>query len=128
MQQRGPTVELLLRAVADPTVQWIVRDRAEVGRMRELDISLHDPSISKLHAIIEQIDGRYVVADLGSKNGTRLNGVPVDGTQHLSVGDRIEFGTVELVVGSMQGSDATGGQAALLLRLCQSLLSAPGLD
>lgn len=121
-------MELLLRAVADPAVQWVVRDRAEVGRMRELDISLQDPSISKLHAIIEQIDGRYVVADLGSKNGTRLNGVPVDGTQHLSVGDRIEFGTVELVVGSMQGSDATSGQAALLLRLCQSLLSAPGLD
>jgi signal transduction histidine kinase len=117
-------VELVLRAVADPSVQWIVRERAEVGRMREVDIPLHDPSISKLHALIEHIDGRYVVADLGSKNGTRLNGVPLQGTQELAPGDRIQFGTVELVVDAV----ASGGPTALLLKLCQSLLSAPGLD
>jgi signal transduction histidine kinase len=114
----------MLRAVADPAVQWTVRDRAEVGRMRDLDISLQDPSISKLHALIEHIDGRYVVADLGSKNGTRLNGMPLQGTQELAPGDRVQFGNVELYV------DAVSSQApaALLLRLCQSLLSAPGLE
>ena len=92
--------------------------------MRDVDIPLHDPSISKLHAIIERIDGRYVVADLGSKNGTRLNGVPLDGTQALAAGDRIQFGNVELFVDAV----ASPGSSPLLLKLCQSLLSAPGLD
>ena len=122
-------MELVLRAVADPSVRWVVRERAEVGRLREVDIPLHDPSISKLHAVLERIEDRYVVQDVGSKNGTRVNGVPVQGSQELAVGDRLQFGSVELLVDAVAeaGDRAGGGSAALLLKLCQSLLLSPDL-
>jgi hypothetical protein len=48
-------VEIVLRAVADPSVHWVVRERAEVGRLRELDVSLQDASISKPRAIAERV-------------------------------------------------------------------------
>jgi two-component system, NtrC family, sensor kinase len=124
-------VEIVLRAVADPSVHWVVRERAEIGRLRELDVSLQDASISKLHAIVERVGSGYVVADLGSKNGTRLNGIRVEGTRELTPGDRLQFGSVELEV---EAPDEDGrapmriADAQQLLRLGQALLLARNLD
>src|SRR5438067_10401942 len=64
---------------------------ALIGRAHEADIPIDGPDVSRAHARISWSDGRFVLEDLGSRNGTQVNGVPV--RQHvLAVGDRIQIG------------------------------------
>jgi pSer/pThr/pTyr-binding forkhead associated (FHA) protein len=52
----------------------IVKDMVLVGRREECDLSLDHKSVSKLHCVIVKTDGLLLVRDLGSTNGTRVNG------------------------------------------------------
>ena len=65
-----------------------------------------DPYVSRQHAEIIEFGGRWGVRDLGSTNGTRLNGAPLDGTDvtPIEAGDVIEVGYfTRLTVLSAQG-------------------------
>ncbi len=48
-----------------------------IGRSKHGGLSIRDPNVSRQHAIIEIQDGRYFLVDLGSMNGTLLNGARV---------------------------------------------------
>lgn len=65
---------------------------------READIQVVDSKVSRRHAQIVSQDGRLVIEDLGSTNGTKVNGQPVAAGEkrQLASGDRISFGGVEL--------------------------------
>src|SRR5881296_3427424 len=52
----------------------IVKDMTLVGRKEECDVRLEHKSISKMHCVIVKTDGLLLVRDLGSTNGTRVNG------------------------------------------------------
>ena len=52
----------------------IVKDVTLVGRRHECDLVLRPKSISKMHCIIVKTDGMLLLRDLGSTNGTRVNG------------------------------------------------------
>src|SRR5215470_17818081 len=52
----------------------IVKDMTLVGRMEDVDMRLDHKSVSKLHCIIVKTDGLLLIRDLGSTNGTRVNG------------------------------------------------------
>ena len=66
-----------------------------VGRHPDSNLVLADPNVSRNHAEIRPQGDRYVVADLGSTNGTRVNGVRVN-TQVLNDGDEITFGNTRM--------------------------------
>ena len=57
---------------------------------------LADPNVSRRHAEIRRVGDAVVVTDLGSTNGTRVNGIPVR-EQHLASGDEITVGSTTLV-------------------------------
>ena len=63
-----------------------------IGRHEECDLPLLDDQASRQHAQVSPAGNGYVVEDLGSTNGTRVNGVVVDDLVGLSDGDRIEIG------------------------------------
>ena len=65
--------------------------RVVLGRSRECDITIDDPNISRRHAEVRQENGAYWVVDLGSTNGTQLNGKRVDRAR-LEHEDRIVLG------------------------------------
>src|SRR5688500_4423358 len=69
----------------------IVRDRVTIGRSRDSDIFLPDQWLSRHHAEIRRDGDGFVVVDLGSKNGTLLNGDQVS-RQRLHNGDVITLG------------------------------------
>ena len=73
-------------------------DRFTIGRTRDCDLCLTDLSVSRLHA--ELVRGRdgWLLNDLGSHNGTRLNGWLVRETVSVRAGDRLEFGSAVFVV------------------------------
>ena len=61
-----------------------------LGRDLEAELPLRDIGISRRHALVERDAlGRYVVSDLGSTNGTRLNGQPVSEPAPLNEGDKL---------------------------------------
>ncbi|HKP55759.1 MAG TPA: sigma-54 dependent transcriptional regulator [Polyangiales bacterium] len=49
----------------------------QIGRDRDCDVVLYDPAVSQRHAQLEPLDGAIWVRDLGSRNGTYVDGVPV---------------------------------------------------
>jgi Protein of unknown function (DUF3662)/FHA domain len=67
-----------------------------LGRLPECDLVLNDPNVSRRHAEFRQTTDGVVVTDLGSTNGTRVNGVPVR-EQQLVSGDEITVGSTTLV-------------------------------
>lgn len=52
----------------------IVKDLTVVGRKDECDVKLDHKSVSKMHCVIVKTDGLLLLRDLGSTNGTRVNG------------------------------------------------------
>lgn len=70
---------------------------ALVGRSRECDIVLDDSNVSRRHAQISPSGSTgWLIKDLGSTNGVRVNGRTVDGPHPLESGDRVELGTVDI--------------------------------
>ena len=68
-----------------------------IGRSRSADITVHDSSISRLHAVIARgAEDRWHIYDLDSKCGTFLNGHEIDGEAELHYGDLIMVGNSEL--------------------------------
>jgi hypothetical protein len=63
-----------------------------VGRLPECDIALTDANVSRRHAEFRASGRNFVVADLGSTNGTKVNGTRIEGEQILRDGDTISFG------------------------------------
>jgi hypothetical protein len=70
-------------------------DRMVIGRLTGSEIEIEDPGASRRHAEVRREGGEYVLADLGSTNGTLVNGSPVT-EQPLSDGDRITIGRTVL--------------------------------
>jgi diguanylate cyclase (GGDEF)-like protein len=63
-----------------------------IGRAPDSGIALLDSEVSRNHAQILVEEGRVQVTDLGSTNGTRVNGEPIQGPLELSAGDRLVMG------------------------------------
>ncbi len=64
-----------------------------LGRSRQCDVMLDDPNVSRTHAEVRPRGGSWVLTDLGSTNGSRLNGRRVEAPEVLKPGDQIEIGT-----------------------------------
>lgn len=67
-----------------------------IGRAAEADLRLNDPGISRRHAEIRLENGVFVLVDLDSTNGVRVNDAPTTRRQ-LAPGDRIELGSTTLL-------------------------------
>lgn len=69
--------------------------RHTIGRLADCDLHLDDSTVSREHAAVVRRGDRWWILDLGSTNGTRVNGVTA--AEHpLSDGDRIEVGEVDV--------------------------------
>ena len=69
-----------------------------IGRSRASTIYVDDERVSRNHARVERRGGDVFVTDLGSRNGTRLGGVPLAGERRAQGGDVIEAGPLRAVV------------------------------
>ena len=67
-----------------------------MGRSRQCDVTVDDPNVSRNHAEVRPRGGSWVLNDMGSTNGSRLNGQRVEGSEVLKPGDEIELGTTVL--------------------------------
>ena len=86
---------------------------ALVGReSRQLPLS--DNTVSRRHCELVPQNGDWELHDLGSSNGSYVNGIRVTGTQVLKLGDQIRVGRTLMVYGAQPGvSRARGGDVSL---------------
>ncbi|MBQ8588620.1 MAG: FHA domain-containing protein [Clostridia bacterium] len=77
---------------------YAVRENTFVGRARKNDICIPAPFMSGVHAKIFFADGEFYIEDLGSTNGTLVNGKYTGNyTVPLKSGDKIGFGNIKFV-------------------------------
>jgi len=78
-----------------------------IGRAPEAAVQIDSPGVSRLHARIRIENGAATLDDLGSKNGTHLNGVRIESANPLADGDEIRLGTIVLTFRATTTTDAT---------------------
>ena len=91
-----------------------IRDRLEtnlVGRAADNTIRVDHVTVSSHHARIAFRSGRWILEDLGSRNGTRVNGIAVEGPLVITYGDDLQFG--EVVFGLRAGAVPEASRASM---------------
>lgn len=84
-----------------------------VGRDAGCSLSLPgDPTVSRVHARLAEVPGGWMIEDAGSRNGTKVNGRPLVGSQRLQIDDRILVGEFLLVFRGAGGVNDTETLAA----------------
>ncbi len=115
----GPQLRGLTGAITGKT--FSLTGTMSVGRVAGVDIVVDDDSVSRRHAELI-VNGREVtVKDLGSANGTTVNGAPIAEDTILAPGDIIQFGVVEV----MFETGGTSGPRAPIARRSAAEAAAP---
>ena len=101
----GLSVRLIpVGAGQGPVYTLNIRDRAVIGRRPDCHLVItDDDEMSGTHCALVRNGDRLLLEDLGSTNGTQVNGVPIHGRHPLSNGDRIQLGRLDLRL-SLPGS------------------------
>ena len=94
----GLAVRLIpVGARQSPAFALDIRDRAVIGRRPDCHLVIADDDLlSGAHCALVRVGDRLLLEDLGSTNGTQVNGVPIHGRHPLSDGDRIQAGRLDL--------------------------------
>ena len=113
----------------------LLSERTTVGKASENDIELDDPSVSRLHAVLERFSAGWCVTDLGSSTGTWLNGERIWSSRRLRHNDGIRIGKTRLLFREPTGAaqpetdvegpppPLTARERDVLAALCRPLLA-----
>jgi len=89
-------VDIVLRG--DDSSEYVIADGCILGRVESADLVIADPKVSRQHAKFSLQNGQASVEDLGSSNGTKVNGQKISGPTELSHGDTISIEHIVLRV------------------------------
>lgn len=95
---RAGTRVVVVRSDSQAGLDFTISDAQVLGRSPQADIVLEDPYASEFHLRLTAREGRLVLADLGSTNGTYVNGRRVTAPVDLSRGDAIQVGKTVMEV------------------------------
>ncbi len=95
---RAGTRVVVVKSDSQAGFDFNVADAQVLGRSPQADIILEDPYASEFHLRLTAREGRLVLADLGSTNGTYVNGRRVTAPVDLSRGDAIQVGKTVMEV------------------------------
>jgi hypothetical protein len=91
-------IQLEILEGAEAGAQVSIEDALVIGRADDADLTLADAGVSRRHARVSADPAGASIEDLGSSNGTFVNGERVEGSQQLSDGDQIQLGGAILSV------------------------------
>src|SRR5947209_7635104 len=96
--QMGAAIEASSRLVpleGNGQSAYDLGNRAVVGRLDTCDLPINDRSVSREHARLSRLRDTYILEDLGSTNGTLVNGRRINESVILRPGDVVTFGSIE---------------------------------
>ncbi len=100
-----PTAKLILESPTDAGREIPIEASITIGRAPGNDLVLNDPAVSREHARVERYDdGSFLLMDLGSSNGTRLNDRTLEAPARLRSGDVATIGPASLTF-VLEGED-----------------------
>ena len=91
---------------AGEVIHELTESTISVGRVEDNLIQILDGSVSSHHAELNAEGDTYILSDLGSTNGTHVNGVPLLDPVLLTPGDRITFGSIDAIFEPVAGAPA----------------------
>ncbi len=80
------------------TTTWELGSSLIVGRASICDIVVDDLELSRQHFCLESDNGNVFITDLGSTNGTSVNGIGIAGKRRLNPGDMVEAGSMKFTI------------------------------
>jgi hypothetical protein len=93
----GPEKLVVLEPAELHGVEFLLADETTVGRAAGCGVALPDDTfVSQLHARVFRREGDFYIEDLGSTNGTYLNGKKVSAASVMRKGDRVQVGRTSL--------------------------------
>lgn len=95
-QKRQGSLLCIAGSNADLGMHIVVEKQVVIGRELPAALVIHDARVSRAHAMVERRGPVYVAGDLGSTNGTLVNGVRLQGERVLQEGDKIVVGRTVL--------------------------------
>jgi pSer/pThr/pTyr-binding forkhead associated (FHA) protein len=81
--------------------------RFYIGRSEECHLRANSDAISRRHCAITVNDDEVRIRDLGSRNGTYVNGVRIDGDHRIQMGDQLRVGPLEFLVTHLKATKPT---------------------
>jgi pSer/pThr/pTyr-binding forkhead associated (FHA) protein len=131
----GAYIEVLVGGAPDRVP--LSGDRLAIGQAPSNDLSLPlDTTVSRLHAVLENLQAGWCIRDLNSRNGTFLNGQRIWGERPVRPNDEIRVGRTTLVfrldtpiepmestAGAGEAPELTRRERDVLLSLCAPLMS-----
>jgi hypothetical protein len=81
-----------------PRLVLPVRSEVLIGRLHSCDLVVSDPTVSTRHAFLAHVDGRWFLRDLGTTNGTFVNGARVIDEIEVAPGDELALGASSFVL------------------------------
>ncbi len=106
--------------------KWDIENETVIGRDPGCSISIPDPYVSSRHARLFKVNGIYMAEDLGSSNGTFLNGKRLVGPTPVKPGDRLRIGHVVFEFNSSLRIRENRGRGISSLFLYPGLILAAG--
>jgi hypothetical protein len=97
-RRRAGTRLVVVRSEHQAGLDFTVDDALVLGRSPDADIVVDDPYASEFHVRLTARDGRLVLSDLGSTNGTYVNGRRVTTPVDLGRGDAVQIGKTVMEV------------------------------
>lgn len=95
--ERGPQHLAILVDRAHPERKFDLKGTTNIGRSRDNQVVLDDPTVSRQHAWIKAEGEEFLIFDIGSANGTFVNDRRIEEPRRLQNGDTVRFGDVELL-------------------------------
>ncbi len=91
----NPPAILVLADGSDVDVKHSLTVNNRIGRAADNSLVLRDDTASAHHARLSFHEGQWWLEDLGSRNGTAVNGIALEGPLVVTYGDQIAFGRIE---------------------------------
>jgi pSer/pThr/pTyr-binding forkhead associated (FHA) protein len=125
--------QLIMRTGPTPGAAFILEgDQLNIGRDSTNEISINDAEISRRHARLTFQGGKYVLEDLGSTNGTFVNGQRLAGPRVLKAGEVVSFGEQIVLVFEVTtndpGATVLSPRAAAIPSISRPLTPPPPAD
>ena len=101
--------EWTLMLNSQPVLRFLIKEGRSmvIGRAQEADLVLDNPAISRMHAAVELDKGVHYITDLGSANGTSVNGKRIGERTKITPRDMIMIGKFRMVYGAVGLLDMT---------------------